>query len=124
MPQFAVLIYADDSTRAPGVKSEERAENDAHAADLFASGAMVLAYALTPKADGVSIRSGAASAGVLNDTSQIVVGFYVLEADDLDAAVAVAGVNPAARAGTGGVEVRPIDSGGVLQMPTPSLTHP
>lgn len=114
MPQFAVLIYADDSTRAPGEQSAERAENDEHAADLAASGSMVLAYALTPRADAVSIRGGVASSGVLNDTPQIVVGFSVLEADDLDTAVTIAGDNPAARAGTGGVEVHPIDSGGVL----------
>jgi hypothetical protein len=114
MAQFAVLIYADDSTRAPGVQSEERAENDEHVGDLAGSGSMVLAYALTSRAKAVSVRRGDRINGVLNDTDQIVVGYYVLDADDLDAAVAIASQNPAARGGSGGVEVRPIDSGGIV----------
>jgi len=45
-----------------------------------------------------------------------VAGFYILEAPDLDAALAIAGSNPVVRSG-GGVEVRPVHSGGVMVQP-------
>ncbi|WP_458116424.1 hypothetical protein [Arthrobacter sp. D2-10] len=40
-------------------------------------------------------------------------GFYVLEAAELDAAIALARFNPAVRRSTGGVEIRPVHSGGI-----------
>jgi hypothetical protein len=42
-----------------------------------------------------------------------VTGFYVLEAPDLEAALAIAGTNNVISQG-GGVEVRPIHSGGMV----------
>jgi hypothetical protein len=45
--------------------------------------------------------------GPFADTKEILAGFYLLEADDLDGAIAVAARIPAARMG-GSVEVRPI----------------
>ena len=42
-------------------------------------------------------------------TAEIVAGFYVIEAPDLDAVLAIARLNPAVRDG-GGVEVRPVHS--------------
>jgi hypothetical protein len=41
------------------------------------------------------------------DAKEIVAGFYILEAPHLDAALAIAKLNPACQEG-GGVEVRPI----------------
>jgi hypothetical protein len=43
----------------------------------------------------------------------VVAGFYVIEAPDLDAALAIAGTNNAIADG-GGVEVRPVHSGGIV----------
>ena len=40
---------------------------------------------------------------------EVIAGFYLIEADDLDAAIAIARTNPVVRAG-GGVEVRPVHS--------------
>ena len=45
--------------------------------------------------------------GPFADTKEILGGFYLLEADDLDAAIAIAARIPAARMG-GSVEVRPV----------------
>lgn len=117
MPQFAVLIYADESLHAVDAAESELAENDQHAQDLRESGAMTLAYALTPRAEAVSVRRSGTTAGPFVQSEQLVAGFYVLEAPDLDAAVAVARLNPAVRTSAGGVEVRPVHSGGVIPEP-------
>jgi len=114
VPQFAVLIYADDSAHAVDADPAALEEHGRHADDLEASGAMVLAYALTPRSEAVSVRRDATTAGPFVDAPQFVAGFYVLEAPDLDSAVAMARDNPAVRTSTGGVEVRPVHSGGVV----------
>jgi hypothetical protein len=43
----------------------------------------------------------------------IVAGFYIIEASDLDSALAIARTNPVLTEG-GGVEVRPVHSGGLV----------
>jgi hypothetical protein len=73
---------------------------------------MLVAYALTPQEMATSIRAGGVTDGPFIDANEVVAGFYVLEAPDLDTALAIARTNPAIRAG-GGVEVRPVHSGGV-----------
>lgn len=113
MPQFAVLIYADESLHAVDAAQAELEQNHQHARDLQASGSMSLAYALTPRADAVSIRRDSVTAGPFVRAEQFVAGFYVLEAPDLDAAMEIARLNPAVRTTTGGVEVRPVHSGGI-----------
>ena len=70
---------------------------------------MVAAYALTPRAMAMSLRGGAVTSGPFLEAMGIVAGFYVIEAPDLDAAVAIARTNPAGWNG-GGVEVRPVHS--------------
>jgi hypothetical protein len=45
--------------------------------------------------------------GPFADTKEIFAGFYLLEADDLDAATEIAARIPAARLG-GSVEIRPV----------------
>ncbi|WP_353815876.1 YciI family protein [Agromyces sp. SYSU T00266] len=114
MPQFAVLIYADESAHARDASEAELEENDRHAEELAASGSMVLAYALTPRAEAVSVRRSGVTAGPFVPDAPFVAGYYVLEAPDLDAAIAIARENPAVRTSSGGVEVRPVHSGGVI----------
>lgn len=113
MAQFAVLIYADDSAHAPEATAEDTATADAHADELAGSGSMLLAYALTPRDMAKSVRGNGVTDGPFIDAKEVVAGFYILEAPDLDAALALAGTNPVVRAG-GGVEVRPVHSGGLL----------
>lgn len=113
MPDFAILIYADESLHALDAAEADLEENDQHAQDLQASGSMSLAYALTPRANAVSVRRDGTTAGLFVQADQFVAGFYVIEALDLEAAIAVARLNPAVRTSTGGVEVRPVHSGGI-----------
>jgi hypothetical protein len=114
MAQYAVLIYANDSAHAPEATEADTASCDQHADELVAVGSMLAAYALTPRDMATSIRADSITDGPFIDSKEIVAGFYVIEAADLDAAVAIAGANPVVRDG-GGVEVRPIHSGGVVE---------
>jgi hypothetical protein len=68
----------------------------------------------TESATTVRVHDGEAllSDGPFVDAKEIVAGFYILEAPDLDAALAIAKHTPAGE--NGGVEVRPIDSGVIV----------
>ena len=112
MAQYAVLIYAHDSAHAPDATPEDLASCDRHADELADSGSMVVAYALTPRDMATSIRGDIITDGPFIDSKEVVAGFYVIEAPDLDAALAIARLNPVVSEG-GGVEVRPVHSGGL-----------
>ncbi|GIH19898.1 YciI family protein [Rugosimonospora africana] len=114
MAQYAVLIYANDSAHAPDSTPEDREDCDRHADELTGRNAMLAAYALTPRAMATSIRGDTVTDGPFLDSKEIVAGFYVIEAPTLDVAVAIARTNPVVDQG-GGVEVRPIHSGGPVE---------
>jgi hypothetical protein len=109
MAHYAVLIYARDSAHDPDATPDDTEVCDQHSDELTGSGVMLAAYALTPRDMATSIRAGSITDGPFVDTKEIVAGFYVIEAPDLDAALAIAGRNPVIADG-GGVEVRPIHS--------------
>jgi hypothetical protein len=112
MAQYAVLIYAHDSAHAADATPEDLESTDRHAAELTDSGAMIAAYALTPRDMATSIRGDVITDGPFVDSKEVVAGFYVIEAPDLDAALEIARRNPVVTEG-GGVEVRPIHSSSV-----------
>jgi hypothetical protein len=116
MAQYAVLIYAGDSAHAPAATPADLEDCDGHADELTEAGSMVMAYALTPRNMATSIRGDTITDGPFLDAPQVVAGFYVLEAPGLEAALAIARTNPAVRQG-GGVEVRPVHSGGAVERP-------
>ena len=109
MAQYAVLIYAHDSAHAPDATPEDTESCDRHSDDLAQSGSMVMAYALTPRDMATSISGDIITDGPFLDSKEVVAGFYVLEAPDLDAALAIARLNPVVRDG-GAVEIRPVHS--------------
>ena len=117
MAQYAVLMYAKDSAHAPDATADDMASCDEHADELTAANAMLVAYALTPRDMASSIRGSGTTDGPFVDSPEVVVGFYVIEAPDLEAAQAIARTNPVVREG-GGVEVRPIHSGGLVEHAT------
>ncbi len=109
MAQYAILIYANDSAHAPDAAPEDLESCDRHSDDLTDSGVMLAAYALTPRDMATSVRADMITDGPFIDAKEVVAGFYVIEAPDLDAALAIAKTNPVVREG-GGVEVRPVHS--------------
>ena len=114
MAQYAILIYANDSAHRLDATPEDTATCDAHADEMTRSGSLVMAYALTPRDMATSIRADAITDGPFIDSKEVVAGFYVIEAPDLDAAIAIARTNPVIGYG-GGVEIRPVHSGGFVR---------
>jgi hypothetical protein len=111
MAQYAVLIYGADSGHVPDATPQDTEEYDRHAEELARGGSMVMAYALTPRAMATSVRADAITDGPFIDAKEVVAGVYVIEAPDLDAAIAIARRNPVLRDG-GGLEIRPVAAGG------------
>lgn len=105
MAQYAILLYSN-ATRGTAEA------HDQHAADLRESGAMVAAFALEPAGTATTLSGDVVTDGPFVDAKEVVAGFCVIEAPDLDAALAIARTNPSAQLG-GAVEVRPV-AGGVI----------
>lgn len=105
MAEFAVVMYHPH----PGGEGDpaDLAEHDAYAREMTDAGEMTFGRSLAAPGRSVSIRADGVTDGPYLETAESVVGFYVVEADDLDAALAIARRNPILHQG-GGVEVRPV----------------
>jgi hypothetical protein len=107
MVQYAVLIYAADSAHREDPSQEELDLHQRHAQELEEAGCMTAAFALESRATATTIWGDALTDGPFVEGKEVVAGFYIIEAPDLDAALAIAGRNPVIQQG-GGVEVRPV----------------
>lgn len=108
MAQYAILLYQPTPADPADLTPEQRAAHQRHAGEVDSLGAaMVAAFALEPTTTATSVSGDAVTDGPFLDTKEVVAGFYVIEAPDLDAALEVARRNPATQQG-GGVEVRPV----------------
>jgi hypothetical protein len=111
MAQYAVLIYEEETSRAnAGQEGFEQALRE-HAA-FGENNASVLrgGNALQPTDTATSIRKDSSGSFAITDgpfakTKEALRGYYLIEAADLDEAIAVAKQVPAP---FGGVEVRPV----------------
>ena len=107
MPQYAVLIYspapADPMALAPDY-AELLERYPAQVEEL--GGRIVAGFALQPSTTATSVRGDVVTDGPFVEAKEVVAGFFVLEAPDLDVALRIAELNPATR--DGGVEVRPL----------------
>ena len=117
MAQYAVLMYAPGTDVDDVPRPEERELHDRYAEEMRRSGVMIAAFALEPAAMTTSLRGDIVTDGPFIETKEVVVGFYVLDVPDLDAALEIARRNPILQQG-GGVEVRPVESGGIEVRPT------
>lgn len=111
MAQYAILIYEDETSRAAAGQEafdqtleEHAAFAEEHASVLRGGGW------LQPTGTATSVRKdpsggSAVTDGAFAETKEALGGYYVVEAADLDEAVAVAKQVPAR---FGGVEVRPV----------------
>ena len=115
MAKYLVLIYGDEKEWA-NTGPEERARIEAgHRRFAAAAGAAVADGAeLMPPATATSLRQGAAADrptvtdGPFLETKEVLGGYYLLEAADLDAAIALAGLLPEVATSHSGVEIRPL----------------
>ena len=106
MAQYLVLIYEDEAGWQAGGPAAEAA-HAAHTrfAETYGGTAMVGGAALQPVATATTIRDGVVSDGPFAETKEALGGYYLIEADDLDHALAIAKDIPAP---FGGIEVRPL----------------
>jgi hypothetical protein len=110
MSQYLILIYEDEAQYAmasPEVFGEVLNEHNAFAAGIDGHGVtLVGGAALQPTATATSIHRGSeVTDGPFVETKEALGGYYLIDAPDLDTALAVAKNVPAR---FGGVEVRPV----------------
>jgi hypothetical protein len=111
MPQYLALTYTADVDWWAPEQAEELAEYRRFAVDNAAG--LQASAVLHPTATATVVRvEGARGGKVITtdgpyaETKEALTGYYLFEADDLDAAVAIAAQIPAAWGGA--VEVRPV----------------
>jgi hypothetical protein len=112
MSQYAALIYTEDVDWTLPEYAEETKEYAAFsqaAATVLRGGAALYptSTATTVRVDGGKGGEVVSSDGPYAETKEALTGFYLLEAADLDAAIALAAQIPAAWLG-GTIEVRPV----------------
>jgi hypothetical protein len=115
MAKYLVLIYGVESEWAGETPAEQRHKDAGHRRFAAAAGDAVLGgHELMPPETATSLRRGDSADrplvtdGPFLETKEGLGGYYVLEAADLDAAIALAGLLPELAAGHSGVEIRPI----------------
>ena len=113
MMRYLCLIYADEAIQERMTEEERSAMFGAYGAfteDLEKAGSMLGGEALqaTSTATTVQVRNGNTITidGPFAETKEQLGGFYMIEAKDLDEAIAWAAKIPSAA--TGSIEVRPI----------------
>ncbi|MEH0164953.1 YciI family protein [Roseateles microcysteis] len=111
--QYLLMIYSDDQAleaAGPEVMPRIVAEFDAYTEALQKAGVLLGGERLHPAEMTTTVRVSGGKTQVLNgpyaDTKEQLGGYYVIEAPDLDAAIAWAARCPGASYGT--MEVRPV----------------
>jgi hypothetical protein len=109
MAEYMILIYEQETPYQEMNEAEGREILAAHmrfqgqVAEL--GGTLVAGNALEPSATATTIRSDVVTDGPFAETKEVLGGYYLIDARDLDQALEIAKLCPALH---GGVEVRPI----------------
>ena len=111
MAQYAAILYTADvdwsAADQEAEMKEYRAFGEAAAAAIQGGAALYpTSTATTVRVSGGKTGDLVTTDGPYAETKEALTGFYLLEADDLDAAIALAAKIPAAWSGA--VEVRPV----------------
>ena len=111
MPTYAAILYTHDADWAAPEQAAEMAEYGAFSA--VAGPFMTGGAALHPTSTATTVRvSGGKGGDVLTtdgpfaEAAEVLTGFFLLDVEDLDAAIALAAQIPAAW--NGAVELRPV----------------
>ena len=110
MAKYVILIYEDEAgyaSASPEVMDEVMQAHNEFAAQVEQRGAKLLGgEALQSTGTATSVRGGSeVTDGPFAETKEALGGFYLIDAPDLDTALAVGKLCPAR---FGGVEVRPV----------------
>jgi hypothetical protein len=108
--KYMLLIYSAEDAWTDGERDRCYAESTELTPELHRDGQFLGASPLQPVATATSVRvrdgKRLVTDGPFAETREQLGGFFLIEANDLDEALAIAGRIPAARKGT--VEVRPV----------------
>ncbi|GEM_PF-527096 len=114
MTKYLVLIYGNEQTWIDSTPAWQAANAARHQALIASAGAAILGVnELERTSHAVSVRADASgnpsvTAGLFHETPEVVGGFYILDAANIDEATRLASRIPEATAPHGGVEIRPI----------------
>jgi hypothetical protein len=107
MTQYAILLYVPAPGDFDDIPVEEQNAHMRHAADVEELGGHVVnGYALHSSSTATSVRGDTVTDGPFIEAKEVLAGFYILEARDLDHALEISKRNPATW--RGGVEIRPL----------------
>jgi hypothetical protein len=116
MTKYMILIFGDE-TRWEAIGAEEEAVRDeAHRQFAAKAGPAILAAGqLEASQTSTSLRAGTAGQVAITDgpfleAKEVLGGFYLVEAEDLDHVIALASGLQEVHAGYSGVEIRPLVS--------------
>jgi hypothetical protein len=108
--QYMLLIYADENAAIQSQREACYKESMAFGRELAAAGKFVASAPLHPTSTATSVRmrdgKRSVTDGPFAETREQLGGYYLINAEDLDEAIAIAARIPGARWGT--VEVRPV----------------
>jgi hypothetical protein len=108
--KYMLLIYSDENAWTESEREDCYAESVQLTQELNANGQYLGAAPLQPVAMATSVRirdsKRLVTDGPFAETHEQLGGYFLIDAQDLDEAIAIAGRIPAARKGT--VEIRPI----------------
>jgi hypothetical protein len=109
--EYMILIYEDETTYVTSPPDSPVFQEVMQAHMRFAGqveehgGKIVSGNALQPAATATSVRGDVVTDGPFAETKEVLGGYYLIQARDLDHALEIAKLCPAPY---GGVEVRPI----------------
>ncbi len=108
--KYMLLIYLDEQALSKGEREACYVESAALARDLHAAGRYLGAGPLHPTSTATSVRvrdgQPLVTDGPFAETREQLGGYFLVDAGDLDEAIAIAARVPVARVGT--VEIRPV----------------
>jgi len=108
--QYMMLIYMDENAMSETERADCYEKSAAYARQLHTKGQFVSAAPLHPTSTATSLRTRdgkrLVTDGPFAETREQLGGYFVVEAENLDQAIEIAGQIPAGRLGT--VEIRPI----------------
>ena len=108
--KYLLLIYMDENAMSDTEREHCYVESAQVAQDLHTKGQFVASAPLHPVATATSVRvrdgKSLVTDGPFAETREQLGGFYLVNAQDLDEAIAIATRIPGARVGT--VEIRPV----------------
>ncbi len=118
--KYMLLVYMNEQAMSEPEREHCYADSAQLARDLSATGQYIAANPLHPVATATSIRvrdgNRQVTDGPFAETREQLGGYFLVEARDLDEAIAIAAKIPAARLGT--VEIRPVlETAGLPQQP-------